>query len=100
MIPNRVREEFAPELAPVIIDLYNRSLVEGYVPDLLKGSIVNPLPKVFPPQEIKSDLRPIAPTCTIVKVMKDSQGADLLYKFLRTLIPANMPGKVILLSTS
>lgn len=44
MIPNRVRKEFASELAPVIIDLYNRWLVEGYVPYLLKSSIVNPLP--------------------------------------------------------
>lgn len=45
MIPNRVVKEFATELAPVIMDIYNRSLVEGYVLDLLKSSIVNPLPK-------------------------------------------------------
>ena len=37
------------------------------MPGLLKSSIVNPLPKVSPPQEIKSDLRPIALTCTIAK---------------------------------
>lgn len=45
MIPNRVLKEFAPELAPVIMDINNRSLVEGYVLDLLKSSIVNRLPK-------------------------------------------------------
>ena len=33
------------------------SLREGYVPDLLKRSIINPQPKVSPPQEIQSDLR-------------------------------------------
>ena len=43
--------------------------MEGYVPDLLKSSIVNPLPKVSPPQEMKSDLRPIALKCTIAKAM-------------------------------
>ena len=36
MIPNRVLKEFVPELAPIIMDIFNRSLLEGYVPDLLK----------------------------------------------------------------
>ena len=39
----------------------------GHVPDLLKQSIINPLPKVSPPQEIQSDLRPISLTCTLAK---------------------------------
>ena len=60
MVPNRVLKDFAPELAPLIMDIYNCSLREGYVPDLLKRSIINPLPKVSPPQEIQSDLRPNA----------------------------------------
>ena len=54
MLPNRVLKEFADELALPIMDIYNCSLSEGYVPDLLKSSIVNPIPKVFPPQEIDS----------------------------------------------
>lgn len=82
-IPNRVLKEFAPELAPVITDIYNRSPVEGYVPSLLESAIVNPLPKVSPPQEIKSDVRPIALTCTIAKVMEG----------FRTLTPVNTRGK-------
>ena len=41
------------ELAPLIMDIYNCSLRVGYVPDLLKRSIINPLPKVSPPQEIQ-----------------------------------------------
>ena len=60
MIPNRVLKDFAPELGPLIMDIYNCSLREGYVPDLLKRSIINPPPKVSPPQEIQSDLRPNA----------------------------------------
>ena len=60
MIPNRVLQEFAPELAPLIMDIYKCSLREDYVPDLLKRSVINPLPKVSPPQEIQTDLRPIS----------------------------------------
>ena len=70
MIPNRVLKDFAPELAPLIVDIYNCSLREGHVPDLLKRSIINLLPKVSTPQEIQSDLRPISLTCTLAKVMK------------------------------
>ena len=41
-----------------------------FVLSLLKSSIVTPIPKVTPPREIKSDLRPISPTCTLAKVME------------------------------
>ena len=57
-------------LALPIMDIYNCSLSEGYVPDLLKSSIVNPLLKVSPPQEIDSDLRPISLSCTLAKIME------------------------------
>ena len=70
MITNRVLKDFAPELAPLIMDIYNCSLKEGYVPDLPKRSIINPLPKVSPRQEIQSDLRPISLTCNLAKVME------------------------------
>ena len=52
------------------MDIYNCSLREGYVPDLLKRSIINPLPKVSPPQEIQTDLRAVSLTCTLAKVME------------------------------
>ena len=70
MIPNRALKEFAPELAPLIMDIYNCSLREGYVPDLLRRSIINSLPKVSSPQEIQADLRPISLTCTLAKVIE------------------------------
>ena len=36
-IPNRILKEFAQELAPVVKDIYNESLIEGYFPDALKA---------------------------------------------------------------
>ena len=63
-------KNFVPELAPIIRDIYKQSLREGYIPFLLKSSIVSPLPKVIPPRAIESDLRPISLTCTFVKVME------------------------------
>ena len=43
-IPNRILKEFAVELAPIIKDIHNQSLREGYIPSLLKSSIVSPIP--------------------------------------------------------
>ena len=48
-IPNTVLKEFAPELAIVIQDIYNQSLIESYVPQLLRCSIISPVPKETPP---------------------------------------------------
>lgn len=62
-------KEFAPELAIVIQDIYNQSLIEGYVPQLLRCSIISPIPKENP-LETFQDLRPISLTCTLAKVME------------------------------
>ena len=43
---------------------------EAYIPELLKSSIVIPVPKINPPRTIENDLRPISLTCTIAKVME------------------------------
>ena len=69
-IPKRLFKNFEPELALIIRDIYKQSLREGYIPSLIKSSIVSPLPKVIPPRAIESDLRPISLTCTLVKVME------------------------------
>ena len=69
-IPKRLFRNFVPELALIMRDIYKQSLREGYIPFLLKSSIVSPLPKVIPPRAIESDLRPISLTCTFVKVME------------------------------
>ena len=52
-IPNSVLKEFAPELAIVIQDIYNQSLIESYVPQLLKCSIIYPIPKEPPHNQWK-----------------------------------------------
>ena len=69
-IPNKLLKDFSFELAPVIKDIYNQSLKKAYVPTLLKSSIVIPIPKIVPPKDVESDLRPISLTCTIAKVME------------------------------
>ena len=69
-ISNRILKEFAPEVTPVIQDIYNQSVREGYVPDSLKQSFVCPVPKISPPQDIHSDLRPISLTSCLAKVME------------------------------
>ena len=40
------------------------------MPDILKQSILTPVPKVCLPQDIKSDLRPIALTSCLAKVLE------------------------------
>ena len=48
-ISNKLLKEFVPEQAPLIQDIYNQSLWEGFVPDTLKQSIITSVLKVFPP---------------------------------------------------
>ena len=43
-IPSRILKDFALDLAPFVCDIYNQSLREGYIPALLKSSIVTPIP--------------------------------------------------------
>ena len=69
-IPNKILKEFAAELCPVLTDIYNSSLKQGYVPAQLKESLVRPLPKVSPPKSVDSDLRPITLTAQIAKIME------------------------------
>ena len=69
-IQNKILKKFAVELAPIVQDIFNASLSQGDLPDLLKASISNPIPKISPPQQIEKDLRPLKLTCTLAKVME------------------------------
>ena len=69
------------------MDIYNCSLRKGYVPDLLKRSIIKSLPKVSPPQEIQSDLRPLSLTCTLAKVMEGFTRSRLVAQISEKLDP-------------
>ena len=71
MFPNKILKIFACELAPIITDIYNSSMMQGVFPKALKRSIVVPVPKVSPPTSIEDDLRPISLTSQIAKVMED-----------------------------
>ena len=68
--PCKIWKESAVELAPVVRDIYNASLVQGFILSQLKQSIISPLPKCSPPKDIKADLRPIAPTSQFSKVLE------------------------------
>ena len=69
-VPTRVWKEFAYEMAPVVSDIYNCSLCEGNVPDLMKMSLVTPVPKVTPPKKLEEDLRPITLTTPLAKILE------------------------------
>jgi hypothetical protein len=60
MIPNKILIVFAYELAPVITDIYNSSIIQGVFLMNLKQSIVVPIPKVSLPQSVEDDLGPIS----------------------------------------
>ena len=62
LVLNIVWKEFAFELSPVVADIYNSSLEQGYVPVQLKQAIVVPVPKCHPPASVESDLRPVSLT--------------------------------------
>ena len=79
-ISNTLLKSFAPELAPVIQDIYNQSLREGCLPDPLKRSIVILIPKISTPKEIDSDLRPIALTSCLATVLEGFTNRRLLHQ--------------------
>ena len=53
----------------IIVRIISITITTGKrtIPALLKSSIVTPFPKVTPPREIESDLRPISLTCNASK---------------------------------
>ena len=71
-------KEFAFELGPVISDIYNASLREGYIPSLLKSANVRPLPKQTPACSIQDDVRPVSLTCQLAKVVEGLTLARIL----------------------
>lgn len=55
---NRILVESSQELSLVLLDIYNTTLSQSYIPDMLKASTVTPTPKVVPPKSIEEDLDP------------------------------------------
>lgn len=77
-LPNIILKEFAFVLGPVISNIYNASLREGYIPSLLKSANVRPLPKQTPACSIQDDVRPVSLTCQVAKVMEGLTLARIL----------------------
>ena len=50
--PNKLLKIFAFELAPVIADIYNATMLQGKFPQQLKRAFVVPVPKASPPRSI------------------------------------------------
>ena len=69
-IPGTVWKEFAFELSSIIMDIYNASIIQGYVPEHIKRSDVVQVPKCPPPESLKQDLRPISLTSQFAKIKK------------------------------
>ena len=69
-IPETVWKEFAFELSPIIMDIYNASRIQVYAPEPLKRSDVVPVPKCSLPKSVEQDLRPISLTSHLAKIME------------------------------
>ena len=69
-IPSLILKMFAFELSPILAELYNTSIKQGFLPSLLKSAVVCPLPKRRPPESIECDVHPISLTYHTAKIME------------------------------
>lgn len=80
-ISRTVWKEFAFELSPIIMDIYNASMIKGYVPEPFRPSDVVPVFKCSPPKSVEQDLRPISLTSQFAKIMEGFTLSALLNQF-------------------
>ena len=69
-IPNWLLKKFSTELATPLASIFNASITQSQVPLQWKAADIIPIPKVHPVADINSDLRPIALTPTLSKVLE------------------------------
>ena len=81
-IPNKLLKKFDFELAPVLSDIYNASILQGTFPSKLKHMFVVPIPKVSPPNTIQEDLCPISLTPQVAKIMEGFTLESLLSQIM------------------
>ena len=77
-LPNWILHDLAPYIAPPICSIFNCSVREGHVPDVWKQANVVPVPKVHPPKDITTDLRPISLTATLCKHLERIVGTWMM----------------------
>jgi hypothetical protein len=69
-LPNWFLRDMAFALAEPLCWIFNSSIKEGVVPTIWKQANIIPIPKSKPPKSIEQDLRPIALTPTISKILE------------------------------
>ena len=67
-VSHKILKELATSLAPPVTSIINNSVRQGIVPDQWKLARITPIPKLYPPVNIESDLRPIAVTNSLAKI--------------------------------
>ena len=65
---HKILKKLANFLAAPVTSIINTSLHQGILPDQRKISRITPVPKIFPPKHVESDVRPIAVTNAIAKI--------------------------------
>ena len=76
-IPMRLIKEFSVELATPLAHLYNECLIQGQYPDIYKSESVTPVPKYYPPEQLK-DLRKISGLLNCAKLFDKLIGGFLI----------------------
>ena len=66
-VPMRLLSEFSVELAAPLAHIYNECLIQGQYPDIYKSESITPVPKCFPPEQLK-DLRKISGLLNCAKI--------------------------------
>ena len=74
-IPAWLLRDFSTVLSRPLAAIFNSSVREGYVPQLWKSANITPIPKVNPPRDITSDIRPISLTPIVSKVLESCVGS-------------------------
>ena len=69
-ICNKMLKDSAELLAAPICAIINNSLSSGKIPSQWRVSRVSPIPKCSPMRDIETDVRPIAITCPVSKVIE------------------------------
>ena len=77
-MPNWFLQDFIPVLCDRICSIFYSYIREEFVPLIWKSANVIPIPKVHPPRNIESDLRPISLLPTIANVLESIIGSWIL----------------------
>jgi len=86
-LPNWLLKDMTPYLANHILAIFNTSIIQRRVPSIWKLANIIPVPKMYPPSSIQSDLRPISLTLTLCKILESFVGRWLLQRIGTKLDP-------------